>query len=663
MFRGHAFLWPLLLLTLPAVRAEDPGYRTEEVTITADDGEHLAATLWLPDEPGRHAAVLLAHGFGGRRQDMSDLAERYVHRGYATLTWDARGFGQSGGYVELNGPKEVADAVRIVSWLANRSEVRLDAEGDPRVAMVGASYGGSIQLLAAAIDPRLDALVPMITWNRLEHSLEPNGVLKFGWTTAFYTLGTNEGHGVSSQNPNAKGLSPEISRHFAESLAANELSPATRAFLAERSVARILDRVHAPVLLVQGWRDTLFTSNEAAWTYENLTTKGTPARLLLFNGGHGYEDFVLPAELDAVRARVDDWLRAWLEDAGSFDDLFQAPVEWWDARDRRWIPEQSWPVSDSVSQDFFLTLDENGQGRLVETRATQTTRALMGTGGLSSYSEVPGLQSRLPMSGQEAPVTSFPYRTDPFLTPTRFLGSPVLRLYATTSADSASIFVKIYDEDPAGGLRLLDNQTTPLRVLGGDPNLANPRPYEFELVDLHHTFEPSHRLRVTLATSDVAYSSGRTPGAVALVHGPEQPAHVQMDRTPLVRDSDAQAPQILDVRVAGSAVRARIVDDVGVAKAHLYFIAEPRRGASVGRPLGGDEFEFSPRLQQERPVEFHIAAADASGNGATSPWSAEVIGRGSPTPGEAPGLGLFAPLVVLGLISWRHRRGQGTKRP
>ncbi len=45
--------------------------------------------------------------------------------------------------------------------------------GDPRIGMVGASYGGGIQLVAAATDPRIDAIVPTIAWNTLNDVAVP----------------------------------------------------------------------------------------------------------------------------------------------------------------------------------------------------------------------------------------------------------------------------------------------------------------------------------------------------------------------------------------------------------------------------------------------------------------------------------------------------------
>ena len=48
--------------------------------------------------------------------------------------------------------------------------------------MIGGSYGGGIQLVTAAIDCRLDALVPIVAWNSLTTSLYKADTFKAGWS-------------------------------------------------------------------------------------------------------------------------------------------------------------------------------------------------------------------------------------------------------------------------------------------------------------------------------------------------------------------------------------------------------------------------------------------------------------------------------------------------
>ena len=44
--------------------------------------------------------------------------------------------------------------------------------------MIGESYAGGVQYIASALDPRLQAIVPITTWYDIVDSLVPNGVSK-----------------------------------------------------------------------------------------------------------------------------------------------------------------------------------------------------------------------------------------------------------------------------------------------------------------------------------------------------------------------------------------------------------------------------------------------------------------------------------------------------
>ncbi|MET4430081.1 CocE/NonD family hydrolase [Mycolicibacterium sp. 624] len=200
--------------------------------------------------------------------------------GYNVVTWDPRGEWRSGGVLELNSPEfEARDVSAIISWVAAQPEARLDsAIGlDPRIGMVGVSYGGGIQLVTAATDHRVDAIVPTIAWNSLNSSLYKAGAFKSGWGTLLsgalvFTLAD---------------VNPRIYPAAIVGALIGAMSQADQDLLAERGPDFLLDNITAPTLLIQGTVDTLFTLQEANATALALIENGVPTKVVWFCGGHG----------------------------------------------------------------------------------------------------------------------------------------------------------------------------------------------------------------------------------------------------------------------------------------------------------------------------------------------------------------------------------------
>ncbi len=145
-----------------------------------DDGVSIAATLYVPDgtaPPGGWPAIVFLHGLSGNRQQMNALVEGYgfVDKGYAILTFDARGHGESGGLVGIDGPREVADTRAIHDWLAARPDV-----SDAKIGAWGISYGGGAVFNSLVAGVPWAAVVTVETWTDLYSALMPQGLVKSG---------------------------------------------------------------------------------------------------------------------------------------------------------------------------------------------------------------------------------------------------------------------------------------------------------------------------------------------------------------------------------------------------------------------------------------------------------------------------------------------------
>jgi uncharacterized protein len=100
--------------------AKDDGATLTNVEIKAADRIPLRA--WEVDpEDSNGSVVLLLHGRGGNRLEMTNYADMLLAHGYGVLMPDARGHGSSGGELVTYGLLERDDIHQWVQWLiANR---------------------------------------------------------------------------------------------------------------------------------------------------------------------------------------------------------------------------------------------------------------------------------------------------------------------------------------------------------------------------------------------------------------------------------------------------------------------------------------------------------------------------------------------------------------
>ncbi|MGW1597826.1 alpha/beta fold hydrolase [Streptomyces sp. NPDC002343] len=490
----------------PAVRHSD--------RVLAVDGARLDTSYVTPADAGRHPAVLLAHGFGGSKDDMRRQAEDLARSGYAVLTWSARGFGRSTGKIGLNDPEgEVADVSRLLDWLAKRPEVRLDRPGDPRVGMAGGSYGGAVSLLAAGHDRRIDAIAPAITYWNLADALFPHGVFKKLWAGVF----VNSGGGCAR-------FRPELCRMYERVAASGTPDPAARALLAERSPSAVGDRVKVPTLLTQGQTDSLFTLDQADAAARAIRAGGAPVAVDWIAGGHDGGDM----ETDRVEARTRAWFDRYLKgdkNAGTgpaFRITRTGGVDSTDGTARqRGASADTYPGLRDHPRAVPLT---GGTQHVANPAGASPpgVSALPGLGG-SGLGRLSALGVGLSMDfpGQYARFDSAPLTRD-----LRITGTPTATVRIASTRDDAVLFGKVYDVGPDGGRPVLPAQlVTPLRVTGAKAG----KDVTVTLPAIDHEVRKGHRLRLVLASTDLGYASPAAPagytvslkGALSVPTAPE----------------------------------------------------------------------------------------------------------------------------------------------
>lgn len=140
--------------TPPSQLVQHPGQAgvagLQQVWLRSANGLRLAA--WYVPSKNR-AAVVVAHGTNADRSSMLPEIKILAAAGFGVLAVDWPGDGGSEGTVHW-GPAERQTITAAVDWLGQRSDI--DAG---RIGGLGFSMGGYIMAQAAAVDPRLRAVV------------------------------------------------------------------------------------------------------------------------------------------------------------------------------------------------------------------------------------------------------------------------------------------------------------------------------------------------------------------------------------------------------------------------------------------------------------------------------------------------------------------------
>lgn len=140
---------PGVLLSLVLACSDSPGPTTTPgaaraatdattVTFPAADGMPLDGRLFTPAE-GTDRLIVLLHMYSTDQTAWFEAARHLSELGFAALTFDFRGYGTSGG--EQDAGAAVTDLEGALAWAA--------AQGFQRVALVGASMGGTAAIVAA----------------------------------------------------------------------------------------------------------------------------------------------------------------------------------------------------------------------------------------------------------------------------------------------------------------------------------------------------------------------------------------------------------------------------------------------------------------------------------------------------------------------------------
>ncbi|MDR7085257.1 ABC-2 type transport system ATP-binding protein [Aeromicrobium panaciterrae] len=567
-------------LVQPA-QAADPTYTVQTLHFAVNTGADnsvpckIIGDLYLPKSATatkKVPAILTTNGFGGSKDDQAGVGRTFAARGYAVLSYSGLGFGGSGCKITLDDPDTDGKAAsQLVSYLGGKTGIAFtDADhkvaapalkvvkrdstdhtgkkstNDPRVGMVGGSYGGQIQFAAAGVDPRIDTIIPIITWSDLSYSLSPNntsqtsgvqtstpGAAKLVWALGFTGLGIVNGLQNAQVDPSRLIPCPNYATFVCPAVATAGLlgtvDASTTKDLRHASVSSYFKKITVPTLIIQGQSDTLFNINEGVANYKALQKQGTPTKMIWFNGGHSGP--AAPGELNIgnpnpatehLSKNIANWFDHYLKgkdvSTGPEFSYFRDWVKYTGIATPAYGTASSYPVGTATK--YYLS-------------GTQLTKSSTGiTAGTQSFITPPaGLPTSTdptdvvaaPLPELDLPGTSASWSTPTLTKATNVVGQPKLTVKVSAQLAEATqaagpygslvLFVKIADVDAAGKATIIRNLVAPVRV----PDAS--KPFTVTLPGFAHQFAKGHTLKLIVAGGSTNYRGGLIPNAVTITTG------------------------------------------------------------------------------------------------------------------------------------------------
>ncbi|MBN1224067.1 MAG: CocE/NonD family hydrolase [Candidatus Aminicenantes bacterium] len=520
-----------------AASAEN-GRAAYNVKIPMRDGIKLSADIYFPPGSGPFPAILSRTPYDNSMY--LEYGRLWANRGFAFVAQDCRGRYDSEGEWEpiFNEPDDGRDTLQ---WIVSQKW------SNGKVGMIGGSYGGWVQWLAAPdAGDALTAMVPMVA--------PPNPFLNVPYTNGALTFGmgnwallmdgrTNQlfGKALTGYDYVAEVHNVDKNVWRVPVVDFDEFSgrriPWWKEWVLHDTYddywKRLgyqdkFDRISAPALNVTGWYDVQLIGpvmNYSGMIANGKTPESRKQKLLIGPWGHAVNqklevrDFGSDAviNLDSVVLR---WFDYWLKgiDTGILDE---APIRLFVMGANRWQNEWEWPLARTEWTKYYLhsrgkARSLGGDGRLSislpETEPADTydydpadpvlnkaseTFAGMGSESLVFPGDLRDMHRR-----QDVLV----YETPPLEEDVEIIGPVTLELHASSSARDTDWVARLSDVFPDGTAWALCGTILRARFRESleNPTLLEPGKiytYILEFWPTANHFFKGHRIRLDITSS------------------------------------------------------------------------------------------------------------------------------------------------------------------
>lgn len=468
-------------------------------TIAGAGGIELSAISYVPSGKGRFPLIVMPGSWGSHASEYQYVAAGFQALGFAVVSYAQRGFGGSGGLIDLAGPATVSDASKVIDWALVHLPVDKGAVG-----LLGASYGGGVSLLAAERDARVKAVVSFSGWTDLAQTLAPgNTPSRQASASLFHSLP-------------ASRFSPEV-RALVADLAAGRAAAAGSAYRALSAVrsastgVAALNEHRTAVMLGDTYEDSLLPPASVVPFFGALTG---PKRLELATGDHSGSALAgLQGHKSALWQNAGRWMGHYLR--GDHNSITGAdPVQLQDAATGQVHGYGSWQAA---GRDSAFALGNPARDGSVSTSASPWTYRI--AAGVPSAADA-GPEQYSTGAAYRPPTVALPAASPPgaamwsAAATSRAVavnGIVTVRLSVRTSAPAVSLFGYLYDVNGDSG-RLMTHGA--LTVSGSTAEV------QLALQPISWTLAAGHRLTLVVDTVDTRYFGQSVPGTTVTLASP-----------------------------------------------------------------------------------------------------------------------------------------------
>ncbi len=462
----------------------DSSVRTSRY-LTMRDGIKIAIDIKLPaikdkveEEPlpviWTHTRYRRASIRGGKVLGELDspLYTHLLKRGYVLAAADVRGSGASFGSWQGITTEEAKDAYEITAWLASQTWC------DGNVGMLGGSYLGITQLMAASTNPpQLKAIFPVVAMFDLYHFSYMGGVFYHDWHEHWSKLTAfMDTERVAAPVDGEEGeplLRAAVAEHKTNRSIYDILSPLKfRNSIDEvtgskpyyewlpSGYVKEINQSGIPIYQWCGWFDSF--TKDGILMYRNFTT---PNKLAMSAMSHSSSNPKIIQEVFTIGLiEMQRWFDYWLKDIdnGIMEEpdihyhVMKTPNEW------EWRTTDEWPLPEQSLMNYYFHEGPSGSVESVNDGKLSTERTADNSAKddyVVDYTTTSGTATRwdnavgegFDYSGiGENDKKGLTYTTDVLGEDLEITGHPIVHLWVSSTATDGDFFVYLEEVDAEG---------------------------------------------------------------------------------------------------------------------------------------------------------------------------------------------------------------------